>query len=249
MAKQSSIIKIEGTIDDLTFLKTEDGYIVRKKSGISASRIANDPAFERTRENGKEFGHTAQMGKLLRKAVIDLSAGQTDSKIVSRVQKQLGLIKNLDSTSDRGERKVWIGMETPEGKEILKGFNFNSNAPLSAVLLKGIDLDVATGGMSLVDFDPSKHLTVPQGATRVSFRSGWLNINFETGQTALTVSPEVVTSVHAPPADLELIPEAVPEGDGNQMFLLWVAFHQELNGKRYPIKSGAYNALSIVEVL
>lgn len=249
MAKQSSIIKIEGTIDDLTFLKTVDGYQVRKKTGISAARFATDAAFARTRENGKEFGHVARMGKLLRKAVVDLSAGLTDSKIVSRVQKQLGLIKNLDTTSDRGERKVWIGMENPEAKEILRDFDFNSQAPMSAVLLKGIDLDVATGTMSLVDFDPSKHVAVPHGATQMSFRSGWLNINFETGITALTMSPEVVTSVNASPGNLELVPNAIPVGDGNQLFFILVAFHQQLNGKVYPLKSGAYNALSIVEVV
>lgn len=248
MAKQSSIIKIEGTIDDLTFFKTEDGYKIRKKTGVSASRIAKDPAFERTRENGKEFGHTARMGKLLRNAVVDLSANLTDSKIVSRVQKRLGEIKNLDTTSTRGERKVWIGLSTPEGKDLLKGFDFNGSAPLSSVLLKGVELDATTGSCSLVDFNPSKHLTLPQGATHVGFQSGFLNIDFEANEAALTVSPEVVTSVHAPPATLEMIPEGTPEGDGFQVFLLLIAFKQELNGSIYPLKSGAYNALSIVEV-
>ena len=56
MAKQKGIIKPEGTIGDITFFKSKDGYLAREKSGPTAEQIANDPVFERTRENGKEFG-------------------------------------------------------------------------------------------------------------------------------------------------------------------------------------------------
>jgi len=45
MARQKGIIKIEGTLDDFTFYKTKDGYLVKTKSGVSGERIASDPAF------------------------------------------------------------------------------------------------------------------------------------------------------------------------------------------------------------
>jgi hypothetical protein len=48
MAKQSGIIQLEGTIDNITFHKSQDGYIAKKKGGVSGSRIATDPAFQRT---------------------------------------------------------------------------------------------------------------------------------------------------------------------------------------------------------
>lgn len=66
MAKLKGIIKIEGTLQDMTFYKTQDGHLVKTKSGVSGSRIATDPAFARTRENGAEFGSAAKAGKLLR---------------------------------------------------------------------------------------------------------------------------------------------------------------------------------------
>jgi len=34
-----------------------------------ASRIANDPAFQRTRENGSEFGRAGKGGKVIRNAI------------------------------------------------------------------------------------------------------------------------------------------------------------------------------------
>lgn len=49
MAKQKSIIKLEGTIGGITFLKTSDGYLAKEKSEVSKSRISSDPAFARTR--------------------------------------------------------------------------------------------------------------------------------------------------------------------------------------------------------
>lgn len=60
MAKLNSFIKIEGTLDNLTFYRGKDGYLVRTKGGISKSRIKNDPEFIRTRENGVEFGNIAR---------------------------------------------------------------------------------------------------------------------------------------------------------------------------------------------
>jgi hypothetical protein len=53
MAKSKGLLKIEGTLDGMTFYKSQDGYLVRTKGGVFAKRIANDAAFARTRENNK----------------------------------------------------------------------------------------------------------------------------------------------------------------------------------------------------
>ena len=63
MARQRSIIKLDGTIGGITFYKSKDGYLAREKGGVSADRIKNDPAFQRTRENGAEFGRAGKAGK------------------------------------------------------------------------------------------------------------------------------------------------------------------------------------------
>ncbi len=48
MAKVNSIIKIEGTVEDLTFYKKDGVNFVRRKGGVSKERIGNDPNFIRT---------------------------------------------------------------------------------------------------------------------------------------------------------------------------------------------------------
>jgi len=66
MAQQESIIKLKGKIGDLTFYKTKDGYQARQAKGVDPSRIANDPNYQRTRENNAEFTVGANASKRLR---------------------------------------------------------------------------------------------------------------------------------------------------------------------------------------
>ena len=63
MARQKGLIKLKGTMGDITFYRTKDGYIAREKGGITAERLRNDPAFQRTRENMAEFCRAGNAGK------------------------------------------------------------------------------------------------------------------------------------------------------------------------------------------
>ena len=38
MARQKGIIKLKGTIGDITFYKTQDGHLAREKGGIEATK-------------------------------------------------------------------------------------------------------------------------------------------------------------------------------------------------------------------
>ena len=128
MARQNGILKITGKLDDLSFYKSKDGFLVRTKGGISKDRINNDPAFVRTRENGSEFGHAAITGKMLRVAVRNMLMNAKDARVTSRLTQLMGKIKNYDTASVRGERKVAIGLTDDDTKALLKGFNFNIRA-------------------------------------------------------------------------------------------------------------------------
>lgn len=85
MARQRSIIKLGGSIGGITFYKSKDGYLAREKGGVSADRIRNDPAFQRIRENGAEFGRAGKAGKVLRNSIRQLLQNINDSKMVSRL--------------------------------------------------------------------------------------------------------------------------------------------------------------------
>jgi hypothetical protein len=136
MARQNGLIKIKGTLDNVSFYKTKDGDLARMKTSVDGKRIANDPAFVRTRENGAEFGSSAKAGKLTRDNLRPISMNATDGRVVARMTKIMTDIKNLDTTSVRGQRNVGVAMATAQAKALLKGFEFNNDAMLSSMLLR-----------------------------------------------------------------------------------------------------------------
>lgn len=248
MAKLKSLLKIEGTLDDITFYKTEDGYLVRQKGGVSKDRIKNDPAFVRTRENNSEFGFSATSGKLLRQAITPILFDAKDTKVTSRVTRAMTQIKNLDTTSLRGQRQPYNGILTTEGKSILKGFEFNLRTTLDSILFKDINLDTATGEITIQDLNPSQHISKPNGATHISFYGAMLNLDLSTGEKNLELSNVENRALDSTVSTVTLTPTTA-SGTGLSYFFLKVAFFQELNGTQYPLNNGAFNALKLLEIV
>ncbi|MDT8347087.1 MAG: hypothetical protein RQ756_04745 [Flavobacteriaceae bacterium] len=248
MAKLRSLIKIEGTLDDLTFYKTKEGYLIRTKGGVSKNRIASDPAFARTRENNAEFGHSATAGKILRRAILDMINDAKDPRVASRLTTVMSKVKNLDTVSQRGKRNVTQGLLSAEGKSLLKGFDFNNRAVLTSVLLKEPVLDTATAEVQLQAFNPSVHVDVPQGATHIVLTAGVVAIDFQEGNSELVTSNALTIPITNTETDVVLTPASVPTITGPKMYLFKVAFLQEVNADLYVLNNGAFNVLNILEV-
>ena len=249
MARQKSIIKLQGTIGGISFYKSKDGYLAREKGGVDGTRIANDPAFARTRENGAEFANAASAGKLLRDAVRVLGINASDSRVTARLTQLMTHIKNLDEANSRGERNVAEGITTEQGKALLRGFNFNRNAVLNRVLYKPFQVDTATGEISVGSIITQDEISYPQGATHIVFKSGFASVNFETGTSELQVSAAERLAISEENQNLLIAPNEVPSVAGTKFILLCIEFMQEVNGNDYSLKNGAYNVLCIVEVV
>lgn len=249
MGRLSSFIKLEGTLDGLTFYKSQGGYMVRTKGGVSKKRIMTDPAFARTRENISEFSSNAKSAKLLRDSVGILLNKAKDSKLSSRMLQLMNKVKDFDSTSRRGKRLVVNGLNTPEGKALLKGFDFNAKASLAAVLHAPYTLDTATGVVNIADFVPDQQLLFPEGATHVSLRCGMAHLDFGTGLFENSYSPENIIVLDNTATTVTLTPTSVPAGSGFQFYLLLVEFYQEVNGIQYPLRSGNYNVLNLIDIV
>src|ERR1044071_8134387 len=109
MAQQKGIIPLQGTLGNITFYKSKDGFMAREKGGLDANRIANDPAFQRTRENGAEFGRAGRAGKLLRAALPALIQNISDGRMIARMVKEMMKVIKADTTNPRGYRNVIDG--------------------------------------------------------------------------------------------------------------------------------------------
>ena len=105
----------------ITFYKSrQDGYLAREKGNLDATRIATDPNFQRTRENGAEFGKAGSAGKVLRTAFRALLINASDSRVTSRLVTEMLKVIKEDQVNTRGQRNVIDGEAM-----ILLGFEFN----------------------------------------------------------------------------------------------------------------------------
>lgn len=249
MAKLEGILKIQGTLENLTFYKSADGLLVRTRGGVSKQRIMNDPAFIRTRENGAEFGHCAGTGRILRTAVGSMVFKAKDRRLSSRLLKVMSQLKNLDNVSVRGQRTVANGLTNPDGKLLLKGFDFNNRALLQSVLYSPLTVDSLTGEISIADFNPIEQLKVPDGTTHFSMQGAFLNLDFDSGVSDITFSSESNYPYVPGMVSINLTPTGVPNGTGVQLYFILIEFFQQVNSEQYGLNNGAFNVLNLVEVV
>ena len=248
MAKQTGLIKIKGTLDNVTFYKSKDGHLAKMKTSLDGERIKTDPSFARTRENGSEFGSIATTGKLFRDSLRNITVNVADNKLLTRVTQVMAKIKNLDSTSIRGSRNVGIGIANAAAKALLKGFEFNSGSFLASILYKPYVLTGATGVITVAGLVPATDVVFPAGATHMSLTGGYANLNFTTGIVDFKMTNVVNLAITAPSTAVTLTPTAVPAGTGTKIYLLKIEFFQLVNGLQYSLKNGSYNALRIIDV-
>ena len=248
MAKQKGIIKLDGTIGGITFYKSQDGYLAREKGGVPADRIANDPAFQRTRENGEEFGRAGKAGKLLRNAIRAMLQNASDSRMVSRLTQKMVEVIQEDTTNPRGLRNVIDGEA-----ELLEGFEFNISGKLGTTLYAPftatIDRVAGTLTANIPAFVPINMLAAPGGSTHFKIVSAGAEVDFENETFVMNNQATAVLPWDATATAVINLVNAVTANSTHPLFLaLGIEFYQEVNGQMYPLKNGAYNALALVKV-
>jgi hypothetical protein len=248
MARQKGIIKLKGTIGDITFYKTQDGHLAREKGGIDASRIKNDPAFQRTRENGSEFGRAGKAGKILRTALRALLLNSADGRMVSRLTQRMIQVIQADLISVRGLRNVIDGEA-----ELLAGFEFNIRGKLGTSLFAPFvaSIDRVTGNITvdLASFIPSNMIAAPSGTTHFKIISAGAEIDFEAETFVVENSETGILPWDSVATAVITQTNTVTPASTKPLFLaLGVEFFQEVNGQMYPLKNGAFNPLALVQV-
>lgn len=248
MAKQKGIIKLDGTIGGITFYKSQDGYLAREKGGVSGDRIANDPNFQRTRENGEEFGRAGKAGKLLRNSIRAMLQNASDSRMVSRLTQKMVEVIQEDATNPRGLRNVIDGEA-----ELLEGFEFNISGKLGTTLYapytSTIDRVAGTLAVSIPAFVPINMIAAPGGATHFKIVSAGTEVDFENETFVVATSETAVLPWDITATALINLSNAVTANSTHPLFLaLGIEFYQEVNGQMYPLKNGAFNPLALVKV-
>src|SRR5690606_5461483 len=109
---------------------------------------------------------------LLRRVLMPLLKEASDHLVTGRLNKLMFAIKNLDSSSARGERNVATGIASPAAKDLIKGFDFNANAPLERIMKKQAAVNTSTGVITITGLDPQRDLNWPAGASHARLTGG-----------------------------------------------------------------------------
>ena len=223
--------------------------MVSKKSAVNKSRITNGSSFIRTRENMAEFSNATKAGKLLRRSMSALLRTAKDSLLTSRLMKAMHDVIKSDTASARGSRNVSKG-----NIELLKGFDFNANAPFSATLTAPFraDIDRSSGlvKINMPAFVPADMIKAPEGATHFKIVSGGAVIRFSDETSVVDIQESAILPWDNKPTAVINLANSLPVDVPDPIFqLLGIQFYQQVNGDYYSLSNGAYNALSLVGIL
>jgi hypothetical protein len=248
MARQGGIIPLKGTIGNITFYKSKAGYLAREKGGVEASRIASDPAFIRTRENGEEFGRAGKAGKLLRSAFRAMVQKAGDTYMVGRLTKAFVKVIQADALNVRGKRNVIDGEA-----ELLQGFEFNVNGRLQSTLYAPFvaNIDRPTGRLTIdiPSFVPEDMIAAPAGSTHYKISYGVAEIDFEAETFVNSLQTAGEKQIDNGVTDPFSLTAGITANSTKPLFVaLGIEFLQQVNETMYSLKNGAYNALSLVLV-
>ncbi|MDF2192362.1 hypothetical protein [Paraflavitalea sp. CAU 1676] len=129
MPKQIGLIKLKGSVDDLVFSKTQDGYMAQKKALFNADKLKNDPNYEQVRLNNLEFATGGNASRILREAFSNEIFKASDNRMISRLTQTMIAALQADAVNDYGYRQVQSG-----NMGLLDGFDFNLGVPLSSTV-------------------------------------------------------------------------------------------------------------------
>lgn len=248
MGKQIGVVRIRGTVGNLTFTKSETGEEVRLKSSLSKSKMMKNKNFKRTRENWNEFSRAGSAAKLIRNAFATTIAPISDPRGYSRLVTETLAVVKSDVTNDRGKR------EFPQGDlTSLINYEFNVRQALESSFKLPFDLtiDRAAGTVELAvpEMVPLTSLAYLQGATHFKLVGAAVEINWATNEYVhnATESAELVIGEQIEPA--QVLNLTVPAGSTNTILVAFgIWFYQEVNGKYYLLADGGKNAMALVGV-
>jgi hypothetical protein len=239
MAIQTGLIHIRGTLGDVTYFKTTDGYKVKMKGGPTRQQFKRSRRFVRSRECSTEFTRATQAIKLIKDGIRPYLRSCADTKFYGRMTAALVKVVRSDSVNARGKRKVLA-----ENLYLLRGFKMKkdvgSRVQLQTTSNKNGGFRVDVSLRPILTSEVSK-----AGATHVRIIVCVSSLDINTDRNVSTIFTSKIESVQA----VTLAESFVYNGDINDALLLFagVEYMQFVNGNEERIVS--VSAMEIAEVV
>lgn len=246
MARQKGIVGIQGTVDGLNFYFRKGEALVRKAGGgFTAKAIKNKPSMIRVRETGSEFAGCMNAVKHFKIALLPTFMLFKDGKTHQRLSQLFLQIKECDTFSERGKRSVGVGVQTDEGKALLKDYVISGGINLASIFGHTYHFEWGTNGFTIAPFSTSA-MRFPKGATHIELTVGWLAFDFVTYDYSFNKSERVLIGKDATQTSLQISPTVLPEGEGSLLGIVFLRYLQEINDVHYPMKEAEHVVMEVV---
>ncbi len=248
MAKQKGIFPLVGTVGGINFYYLKGKPVARMAGGgFNGKAIKTKASMQRVRENGSEFGHCSRVNKAFRIALREFYKGYRFTNFHSKLMGLFTKLKDLDSTGVRGERKVAQGIETLEGKALLKQFDYTPDCDVLHRLPFDFSIDNTTYGLTFTGFDIDK-VSFATGATHIELTYGVLDFDFESLQYRLDLAAPLLLDRAYAENSVVLSPAVGTPIVGTQLCVLGVRYYQKVNGVMYLLKAEDSVGIGVVGV-
>jgi len=248
MGQQTGVVRIRGTVGNLTFFKTANGDEVRIKTSLDGDRMKADPRFKRTRENWAEFGRAGKAAKLIRNTFAPQSKHLSDRLNYSRLVKNTMQVVKSDAVNQRGQRQIIDG----EFKNLI-GFEFNNRQNLESTFKAPFEITIdragGTADINIPELFPDTSIAYMQGATHFKLVAAAAEIDWVEEKSIPDFIETVEVPADQPSVPAQILSLTLPVGSTKTIVItMGVWFYQEVNGQFYLLSNGAVNAMAIVGV-
>jgi hypothetical protein len=247
MAKQGGHHPLRGTIGDISYRKTQDGYIGQQKSSLTRKRFLTDPAFENSRKASNEFGTAGKGASMLNKIFTEGIRNCCDNRIQSRLTRKMLKVLDTDTISPRGERSLLWGDIT-----LLRDFWWNKQVSISSAL--GVDCSVKVDRHAgavrfrIRGFIPDESLKVNPNATHFKITASSAAVDWLPGNKATAISTEYIKVDNKKTRTLDFVIPVRQETTLPVVSCLAISWYQHAAGEMYALYDMDYNTAGIMDV-
>ncbi len=242
MASDNRFPPIIGTYNGINYYMRNGKQCQRKAGGgFTSESIKNNPKMQGVRDSNQELALCSKFNKNFKEALFPFINDLGDGTLHSRLMKLFMQIKMLDE-SPVGKRTVGNGLCCDMGRKLLREFKFTKGPGTRDILGPIADLDIKTGILKAVAFDP-KRLKFPKGTTHFLLQYGVLEYNLRANDFRFFVGDEVMVAADDVARELTLTCAQSPVVGRKVFGVVKVQFYQKLPDRFY--KSFAKGAVGI----
>lgn len=239
MAKQTGPVRLQGTIGGINFYSTKAaGELAREAGGgFNTKTLKTDSRFERCQEIANEMGACTKAKVSLKNALAPLLCVRKDGSLHIRMVKLFFRLKELDKISRRGHRNVARGLETVEGKSLLRGFTFTPECNIMNVLAASYTYNETTQHLKISNFN-ANNVHFPDDATHIALTLGLAHYDFNTSNSKAKFSTPLYIDKNNIDTSLDIHVD-LPDFIGLGIALLGMKFYQKVQGRFYLFKNAS----------